>query len=205
MGRRKMRELSPCIKRNLYRAAGVLLLPFAAKTVCAQVAPPIKYGPEISTFFTLTEGKPDFGWYGDLPVYGYTLGGFTESHRMLSPEWRGSILRRGGNDHQETILGGPRIALHYGRFSPYLSLLGGASHSWYYTSWPQEGQPKPSMKEGIGLQWSAVSGVDVYLTKSVSLRAGELSYSNVFVGTRTLTSLTASTGIVYRPRDRSPF
>ena len=61
------------------------------------------------------------------------------------------------------------------------------------------------MKVGIGLQWSAVSGVDVYLTKSVSLRAGELSYSNVFVGTRTLTSLTASTGIVYRPRARSQF
>jgi hypothetical protein len=201
----KMRELSPCIKRNLYRAAGVLLLPFAAKTVCAQVAPPIKYGPAISTFFTLTEGKPDFGYYGDLPVYGFTLGGFTDSHRMLGSEWRGSILRRGGDDHQATALAGPRFALHYGRFSPYLSLLGGASHSWYYTSWPQEGQPKPTMKVGIGLQWSAVSGVDVYLTKSVSLRAGELSYSNVFVGTRTLTSLTASTGIVYRPRARSPF
>jgi hypothetical protein len=153
----------------------------------------------------LTEGKPDFGFYGDLPVYGYTLGGFVDSHRLLSPEWRGSILRQGGDDHQATVLGGPRIALHYGRFSPYLSLLGGASHSWYYTSWPHEGQPKPSMKVGIGLEWSAVSGVDYYLTKSVSLRAVELSYGNVFVGTRTLTSLTASTGIVYRPRTRSQF
>ena len=136
------------MKRNLYRAAGVLLLPFAAKTVCAQVAPPIKYGPAISTFFTLTEGKPDFGWYGDLPVYGFTLGGFTESHRMLSPEWRGSILRRGGWDHQETALAGPRVALHYGRFSPYLSLLGGASHSWYYTGWPQKGQPDANAESG---------------------------------------------------------
>jgi hypothetical protein len=205
MGRSKMRELSPCVKRNLYRAAGVLLLPFAAKTVCAQVVPPVKHGPAISVFGTLTEGKPDFGFYGDRPVYGFTLGGFTDSHRMLGSEWRGSILRTGGYDHQETALAGPRIALHYGRFSPYLSLLGGASHSWWYTNFPREGLPKPSMKVGIGLQWSAVSGVDVYMTRSVSLRVGELSYSNVFVGTRTLTSLTASTGIVYRPRARSPF
>jgi hypothetical protein len=200
-----MRELSPCIKRNLYRAAGVLLLPFAAKTVSAQVAPPVKYGPAISVFGTLTEGKPDFGFYGDLPVYGFTLGGFTDTHRLLGSELRGSFLRTGGNDHQETALAGPRIALHYGRFSPYLSLLGGASHSWWYTNFPGKGLPKPTMKVGTGLEWSAVSGVDVYMTQTMSLRVGELSYGNVFVGTRTLTSLTASAGIVYRPHARSSF
>jgi hypothetical protein len=200
-----MRELSPCIKRNLYRAAGVLLLPLAAKTVSAQVAPPVKYGPAVSVFGMLTEGKPDFGFYGDLPVYGFSLGGFTDTNRLLGSEVRGSILRTGGWDHQETALAGPRVALHFGHFSPYLSLLGGASHSWWYTNFPHKNLPKPTMKQGIGLEWSAVSGVDVYMTRTVSLRVGELSYGNVFVGTRTLTSLTASAGVVYRPRARSSF
>jgi hypothetical protein len=61
------------------------------------------------------------------------------------------------------------------------------------------------MKVGTGLEWSAVSGVDVFMSRSMSLRVGELSYGNVFVGTRTLTSLTASAGVVYRPRARSSF
>ncbi|MCU1295094.1 MAG: hypothetical protein JWP08_3944 [Bryobacterales bacterium] len=200
-----MRELSPCIKRKLYRAAGVLLLPFAAKVVSAQVAPPVKYGPAVSVFGLLTEAKPDFGFYGDLPVYGFTAGGFTDSSRLLGSEFRGSMFRVGGTDHQETALAGPRVALHYGRFSPYLSVLGGVSHSWWYTNFPGKGLPKPTMKVGTGLEWSAVSGVDVFMSRSMSLRVGELSYGNVFVGTRTLTSLTASAGIVYRPRARSSF
>jgi hypothetical protein len=200
-----MRELSPCIKRNLYRAAGLLLLPFAAKTVSAQVVPAVRYGPAVSVFGTLTEAKPDFGWYGDTPVYGFTLGGFRDTPRLLSYEWRGSMFRTGGVLHQETALAGPRLALHSAHFSPYLSLLAGGTHSWWYTNFPHKNLPAPVMKVGIGLEWSAVSGIDVYMTRSFSLRVGELSYGNVFVGNRTLTSLTASTGIVYRLRARSHF
>lgn len=200
-----MREQSPRIKRNLYRAAGVLLLPFAAKTVSAQVAPPVRYGPAISVFGALTEAKPDFGFFGDRPVYGFTAGGFTDTHRLLGSEFRGTLFRVGGVDHQETALAGPRVALHYGRFSPYMSVLGGVSHSWWYTNFPHKNLPRPVLKVGTGLEWSAVSGVDIYMTKTFSLRAGELSYGNVFVGTRTLTSLTASAGVVYRPRARASF
>ena len=200
-----MRELSPCIKRNLFRAAGVLLLPFAAQTVSAQVAPPVKYGPAVSVFGTLTEAKPDFGFYGDLPVYGFTLGGFTDTPRLLGYEWRGSMFRTGGHDHQETALAGPRFAVHYAHFTPYLSVLGGGSHSWWYTNFPHKNLPSPVLKVGTGLEASAVAGVDVYVSKTMSLRVGELSYGKVFVGTRTLTSLTASTGIVYRPRARAGF
>ncbi|MDQ1692936.1 MAG: hypothetical protein QOH85_471 [Acidobacteriaceae bacterium] len=200
-----MRELSPCIKRNLYRAAGVLLLPLAANTVSAQVAPPVKYGPAISVFGTLTEAKPDFGFYNDLPVYGFTVGGFTDTPRLMGYEWRGSMFRTGGVLHQETALAGVRFAVHSKRFSPYLSVLGGGSHSWYMTNFPHKNLPKPVLKVGTGLEWSAVSGVDVYMTRTISLRVGELSYGNVFVGTRTLTSLTASAGVVYRPRARASF
>jgi hypothetical protein len=194
-----MTKLSPSIKRNIYRAAGPLLLSLAAHSALAQVAPPVRYAPQVSTFVELTEGKPDFGNYGDVPVYGFTTGAFTESSRILGSEMRGTILRSGGNDHEETALVGPRAALHFARISPYLSLLGGGGHSWWYSNAPNKG-PKPVLKVGVGLQWTVVAGIDVYMNRRVSLRVGELSYSNVYVGSRTLTALTASAGVIYRPR-----
>jgi hypothetical protein len=194
-----MTKLSPRIQQNLYRAAGLLLLTPAAHGAFAQVAPPVRYSPHVSTFTEFTTGKPDFGNYGDWAVYGFTMGGFTESSRILGSEVRGSILRSGGYDHEETALVGPRAALHFARVSPYLSLLGGGGHSWWYSNAPNKG-PKPTMKVGVGLQWTVVSGIDVYMSPRVSLRVGELSYSNVYIGSRTLTALTASAGVVYRPQ-----
>src|SRR5437879_2840588 len=113
-----MTKLSPCIKRNIYRAAGALLLSLAADSAFAQVVPVARYGPRVSVFTEFTEGKPDFGNYGDRAVYGFTMGGFTESSRILGSEMRGSILRSGGYDHAETALVGPRASLHFARFSP---------------------------------------------------------------------------------------
>jgi hypothetical protein len=194
-----MTKLSPCIKQNIYSAAGAILLSLAAHSAFAQAVPAVRYAPRVSGFTEFTTGKPDFGNYGDWAVYGFTMGGFTESSHILGSEMRGSILRSGGWDHEETALFGPRAALHFARVSPYLSLLGGGGHSWWYSNAPNKG-PKPTMKVGVGLQWTAVAGIDVYMSRRVSLRVGELSYSNVFVGSRTLTALTASAGVVYRPR-----
>jgi hypothetical protein len=194
-----MTKLSPRIKQNVYRAAGPLLLSLAAHSACAQVAPPVRYSPRLSMFTEFTTGKPDLGNYGDWAVYGFTMGGFTESSHILGTEMRGTMLRSGGWDHEETALVGPRAAFHFARFSPYLALLGGGGHSWWYSNAPNKG-PKPTLKSGIGLQWTAVSGIDVYINRQISFRVGELSYSNVYVGGRTLTPVTASAGVVYRPR-----
>ncbi|HTF66678.1 MAG TPA: hypothetical protein VK638_28745 [Edaphobacter sp.] len=199
-----MTKLSPRIKQNIYRVAGALPLLLAAHSAVAQAAPPVRYGPQVSTFAEFTAGKPDFGNYGDWTVYGFTMGGFSESSHILSSEVRGSILRSGGYDHEETALAGPRAALHFARLSPYLSLLGGGAHTWWYSNAPNKG-PKPTMKSGLGLQWTAVAGIDVYMSPRISLRVGELSYSNVFVGSETKTALTASAGVVYRPRFKRPY
>jgi hypothetical protein len=194
-----MTKLSPCIKQNIYRAAGVLLLSLAAHSAFSQVAPPVRYAPPVKVFAEFTAGKPDLGNYGDWAVYGFTMGGFTESSHILGTEMRGSMLRSGGWDHEETALVGPRAAFHFARFSPYLALLGGGGHSWWYSNAPNKG-PKPTMKSSMGLQWTAVAGIDVYMNRQISFRVGELSYSNVYVGSRTLTPVTASAGVVYRPR-----
>ena len=196
-----MTKSSPSIKQNIYRAAGVLLLSLAAHSAFGQVAPPVRYGPHLSTFTEFTVGKPDFGNYGDWAVYGYSMGGFTETPRIFGLEMRGSILRSGGYDHAQSALFGVRVPLHFARFSPYLSLLGGGGHAWWYSNAPNKG-PKPTMKSGTGPQLTAVGGFDVYMNRRFSLRVGELSYSDVNVGSRTMTSLTASAGIVYRPRSR---
>lgn len=196
-----MTKLSPSVKQNIYRAAGALLLSLAAHSASGQVAPPVRYGPHVSTFTEFTAGKPDFGNYGDWAVYGLTVGGFTESPHILSLEMRGSILRSGGYDHAESALFGVRAPLHFARISPYLSLLGGGGHAWWYSNAPNKG-PKPTMKVGVGPQLTAVAGIDFYVNRLISLRVGELSYSDVIVGSRTMTSLTASAGIVYRPRSR---
>jgi hypothetical protein len=195
-----MIKLAPPIKQNIYRAAGAMLLSLAALSAFAQAVPPVRYAPQVSVFTEFTTGKPDFGNYGDWAVYGFTMGGFTESPHILGLEMRGSILRSGGYDHAETTLFGLRAPLHFARVSPYLSLLGGGGQSWWYSNAPGKGLPKPTMNVGVGPQWMAVGGVDVYMNRRSSLRVGELSYSNVFIGSRKLTALTASAGVVYRPR-----
>jgi hypothetical protein len=194
-----MTKLSPCIKQNIYRAAGAMLLSLAAQSASAQAVPAVRYAPQPSVFTEFTVGKPDFGNYGDWAVYGFTTGGFTESSHIFGLETRGSILRSGGYDHAESALIGLRAPLHFARVSPYLSLLGGGGQSWWYTNAPGKG-PKPVQRKGVGPQWMAVAGIDVYMNRRVSLRVGELSYANVQMGSRTLTALTASAGVVYRPR-----
>jgi hypothetical protein len=52
--------------------------------------------------------------------------------------------------------------------------------------------------EAIGFEWSAVGGVDLHLGHRISWRVGELSYGRIYAKTKTLTPLTASSGIVFR-------
>lgn len=81
---------------SLLRAALVLLFAAAAYSASAQVVPGLRWSPDISAFGTFTAVKPDVGYYGDLAVYGPSVGGFWQTRHIIGVEVRGSILRWGG-------------------------------------------------------------------------------------------------------------
>jgi hypothetical protein len=174
----------------------LLLIGTATCQMRAQAVPAFKTPSKIALFGTYTTLKPDYKFYGDLAVYGFTAGGYLQTHHLVGIEVRGSINRWGGEEHAEAVLGGPRVALHIGRFSPYISALGGGTNAWRWSNWPSQGEPH--LKEGLGPQWSAVGGVDFHVGHRVSIRLPEFSYGKAYLKDWTLTPLTASAGIVYR-------
>jgi hypothetical protein len=141
-----------------------------------------------------TDAKPNFRYLYDRAVYGFSAGGFLQTQHILGIEVRGSMLRWGSDQHEESALVGPRAAFHFHRLSPYGSGLVGAGNAW---SRNLPGKP-PFIIEAVGLQWSLVGGVDLRLAHHLRLRLGELSYSKIYLTNRTLTALNASAGFVYR-------
>ena len=184
-------------KQFLLQFATALILFGASHTAGAQVAPSLRQPPDISIFATATVGKPNFRYLWDFAVYGFSAGGFWQTRHLLGVEVRGSMLRWGSDEHEESALAGPRAALHFGRVSPYGSILVGAANAW---SRKLPGQPGPLNVESVGLQWSLVGGVDVRLVRHLRLRVGELTYSKIYLTNKTLTPLSASAGFVYRIR-----
>jgi hypothetical protein len=160
----------------------------------AQVRPAARLAPNISIFATATDAKPNFRYLYDRAVYGFSAGGFWQTRRLLGVEVRGSILKWGSDQHEESALAGPRAAKRFGRFTPYGCGLVGAGNAW---SRNLPGKP-PFIIEAVGLQWSILGGVDVRLAHHFRLRVGELAYSKIYLADRTLTALNASAGIVYR-------
>jgi hypothetical protein len=187
-------------KHSLVWILVAFLFWITAHGISAQVVPARHRNPDVSIFSTFTDAKPDFRHYKDYAVYGFSLGGFVQTHHVVGVEVRGSVLRWGGGGHQESALAGPRAALHFGRISPYASVLVGAANAWWYSNPPGKGLPTPRAMEGVGFQWSLLGGVDVRVNHSISLRAGELGYSKIYEDGKTLTPLYASAGIVYRFR-----
>jgi hypothetical protein len=188
---------------SLLWIALALVLTLATPGALGQVVPALRRPPAISAFGTFTAAKPNFRYYGDLAIYGISAGGFIQTrhlHGTLGVEVRGSLLRSGGLEHEESLLAGPRVAMHFGRISPYVAVLGGATNAWWWNNPPSRGQPMPKLDEGLGPQWTALGGVDVYLRHHISLRAGELSGSKTYVKNRTLTPLSGSVGVVFHLR-----
>ena len=117
-----------------------------------------------------------------------------QTRRLLGVEVRGSILKWGSDQHEESALAGPRAAKHFGRLTPYACGLVGAGNAW---SRNLPGKP-PFIIEAVGFQWSILGGVDVRLAHHFRLRVGELAYSQIYLAGRTLNALNASAGLVYR-------
>jgi hypothetical protein len=171
----------------------VALCLFGTPYASAQVAPAARAG-DTAVFATLTDAKPNFRYLWDFAVYGFSAGGFLQTRRILGVEARGSILRWGSDEHEESALVGPRAALHFGRVSPYATFLVGAGNAW---SRNLTGNP-PTNIEAVGLQWSLVGGADLRLAHHLRLRVGEISYSKIYLANKTVTPLSASAGVVYR-------
>src|ERR1700759_2272643 len=160
----------------------ILLGPHIAS---AQVGPAVRLAPDISIFATATDAKPNFRYLYDRAVYGFSAGGFWQTRHILGVEVRGSILKWGSDQHEESALAGPRAARRFGRLTPYACGLIGAGNAW---SRNLPGKP-PFIIEDVGLQWSILGGLDFRLTHHIRLRAGEFAYSNIYLPNRTLKAL----------------
>jgi hypothetical protein len=148
----------------------------------------------VAVFATFTDAKPNFRYLYDRAVYGFSAGGYLQTRRLLGVEVRGSLLKWGSDQHEESALAGPRAALHLGRFSPYISGLVGIGNAW-----SRNLNSEPSLiTEATGLQWSILGGLDLHLTHHLRLRVGEVAYSQIYLPKRTLSPLNASAGFVYR-------
>jgi hypothetical protein len=197
--RRSMRTKNHfCHKNYLLRIALVLLFSTAAYSASAQVIPSLRSAPQFSVFGAFTEVKPDHQYYEDFAVSGVTAGGFLQTRHLIGVELRGSVMRWGSLEHEESALAGPRFALHFTRISPYFSVLGGEANAWRWNNPVHTGQPQSKLVEGLGPQWSAIGGLDIRLSQHLVMRVGEISYSKTYLKDWNMTPLTASAGFVYR-------
>jgi hypothetical protein len=187
-----------CCRQSLLRAAVAFLFSVAVCSASAQVVPAFGGKPDLSVFGTLPVNvTPDFGYFAPV-LFGYQLGGFLQTRHVFGLEIRGTIQRRFNTQHQESALGGPRFALHYGPFAPYVSVLGGGGNGWRYLNPPIVGVRNVQPLEDLGLQWTVAGGVDFHVNRHLRLRVGELSYSKNYLKNWNLTSLNFTAGLVYR-------
>jgi hypothetical protein len=124
------------------------------------------------------------------------MGGYLQTRHIIGAEVRGSITRWGADQHEESILAGPRAAMHFGHFSPYVAVLGGGGNAWVRSRTTEPGIP--SITEDDGPQLSILGGLDFHVKNRISFRMGEFSYSKVYLTDRTLSPLSVSAGVVYR-------
>jgi hypothetical protein len=197
--RERMIKNNSCGKHSLVCVGLLMLLWASTYKASGQVNfPGLHSDPHLSLFGTFTNVKPDYQYYGDYAAVGFTTGAFMQTSHILGWEGRASITRWQGLEHEETALVGPRAAMHFGRISPYVSLLGGVANGWRWQIPRLTGQPEPKLVEGFGPQWSIIGGLDVHLSGRIVLRVGEISYSKTYLSNWALTPISASAGFVYR-------
>src|ERR1700677_832314 len=91
-----------------------LLLIFSPLLAGAQVGPDMRGPVAIHLFATYTDG---FSSGGRQNSYGYSLGGFVQTRSLWGLEGRGTYLRWGSDVSLFDAMAGPRLALHFARFS----------------------------------------------------------------------------------------
>jgi hypothetical protein len=184
-------------RQSLRRVALALLFSAAVCTASAQVVPAFAK-PDLSIYGTLPVNfTPDFGYFAPV-LFGYQIGGFLQTQHVFGLEIRGTIQRRFNTQHQESALGGPRFALRYGPFAPYVSVLGGGGNGWRYLDPPTVGVKNVQPLEYLGPQWTIAGGLDFHVSRRLRFRVGEVSYSKNYLKYWNLTSLNFTSGLVYR-------
>ena len=181
-------------KQFLAGFAWLLCLVGVPRIASAQVGPAGRPAFDTAVFATFTDAKPNFRYLYDRAVYGLSLGGYLQARRLLGVEVRGSLLKWGSDQHEESAMAGPRATLHFGRISPYACGLIGVGNAW---SRNLDSKPTFALEE-VGMQWSVLGGVDIRLKHHLRLRVGEVAYSKIYLSGRTLSPLNASVGFVYR-------
>jgi hypothetical protein len=175
--------------RNFGRAmVGLFLLltPFAVR---AQVAPEMRGPLTIHLFGNYTYGSSDGGTHNS---YGYSLGGFVQMPHLWGGEVRGDYLRWGSDESRFDAMAGPRAAMHFARFSPYGAVLIGVGHPLARLD-----GPKSKLVSGSGTEAKLLGGVDYYATHDLSIRVGEISFSEYYALPKGVSAVDVSAGFVY--------
>jgi hypothetical protein len=185
--------------RSLLCAALLYLLAGAGYRAAAQIIPGLKAAPNLSAYITVPVNvTPPYRYFGTPAVSGYSLGGYLQPPHFVGAEIRGQIQRRLNAEHQESVQAGPRFAMRFGRFVPYVDVLGGAGNGWRYSEPPVIGVKPAKPMEGLGAEWTILGGMDIKLARHLSFRAGEIAYSKIYLKDWNLTPLNITAGVVYR-------
>ena len=189
------------LRRKWMLLATVLLVALSAGAASAQVIPGLVFRPDLSVYGTFpTNFSPTFAPFSAPVLFGYSVGGFYQTRHFIGAELRGTIQRRENRQHQESALVGPRLALHFGRVTPYSSLLIGAGMGWRFRNPPTPGQRVPRPVPGIGPQWTLTGGVDFHVSHNLAIRVGEVSFSELYLKNWDLTPVNFTAGAVWRLR-----
>jgi hypothetical protein len=171
------------------RAVGALLLIFTPLLAGAQVGAGMRGPLTIHLLATYTDG---FSSGGRQNNYGYSLGGFVQTPHLVGLEVRGTYLRWGSAESRFDAMAGPRVSLHFARFSPYGAVLVGAGHPIVRVDGPR------SRVEGANcVELKLLSGVDYYATHHLSIRLGEISFSRYYAFPKRVRAIDVSAGFVY--------
>jgi hypothetical protein len=193
---KEMTPVKPKTVLDFARAVGLLLVVLTPLLAGAQVGPEMRGPLSIHLLATYTYGSSDGGTHNN---YGYSLGGFVQAPHLWGVEVRGTYLRWGSGESRFDAMAGPRAALHFARFSPYGAVLVGWGHPIAWTD-----GPKSRLVGATGTEVKLLGGVDYYATHHLSIRLGEISFSEYYALPKGVSAVDVSGGFVYHisPRER---
>jgi hypothetical protein len=165
-------------------AAGLLFLLSTPCLLLSQVVPGVRDGPTLNVFGTYTRASPEAtsGY-----TFGFSAGGFVQTHHLLGIETRGTYLHWGAGESRYDALAGPRASFRIWRLTPYIAALGGIGHM-----------------TNTNAEWKGLGGMDLYVHHRLSFRLGEISSAKLYAVPHAKTYVDYSAGLVYRFSGSSP-